>query len=118
MFMVLYDFFGQRYDRAESFFLQFPGHRAEDTGGSGLPVLVDQYHRVLVKSHVAAVRAPNGVPGTDHHALNDIFLLNLFPRLGNLNGSDYHVADSSIPPSASAKHPETADGLRPGVISH
>ena len=67
---------GERDDLHEILLAQFAGDRSENAGAARIQILVDDDDRVVVEAQVAAVLAPDRLPGADDDCADDFALLN------------------------------------------
>src|SRR3989344_7226206 len=57
---------------------------------------LDNHHRIVVKAHVRAVLAAEGLPLAHHHALEHVLLFDLLAWLRGLDRKNNHLADLRV----------------------
>src|SRR6185436_8006647 len=104
---------GQRDDLHVLLLAELARDGAEDTGGAGLALIVDQHHRVLIEPDVGAVLPAGLLHGANQDRLGHVALLHLAGGDRILDGHHHGVADSGIAALAAAQYPD--DQRLPGA---
>src|SRR5450631_2438386 len=109
---------GKADDLHEVALTEFARHRAEDARSARAVVRLDEHGRVLIEADVAAVGTVVFLDRTHHHGADDIALLHLRVRLGDLDGTDDHVPDRRVLAVAAAEHADAEDLAGTTVVRH
>src|SRR5207245_3790949 len=107
---------GERDDLHEPLLPQLPGHGPEDARPSGVSLLVDEHHGVLVELDIRAVGPAALLGGAHHHGPHHVALLDPAPGQCILDRGHDDVADARVPPPGTAQDAYAQDLLGSRVV--
>src|SRR6266516_3413154 len=106
----------ERHDLHELLVAQLAAHRAENTSGPRLTLVVDQHGGVLVEPDVGAVFASSLFGRPHDHRLGHLALLHLTGGDGVLDRDDHDVAQPRVATLGPAEHADHERAPRARVV--
>src|SRR5579872_1002653 len=108
----------QADDLREAGVAQLAGHGAEDARAARVLLGVDQYDRVAVEAHVAAVVAARRLLAAHHDSADHFAGLHFAAGHRLLDAGDNHVAQPGVTAARAAQHLDAHAFLGAGVVGH